>query len=208
MKKLALFIVLLIICLGGIGLLFWSQEYKYTLPTPVPENLQSVAEGDTVILPFRTDKQNVFLHFYNYDCPCSRFNITEFQSMVRRYADDVEFFAILQTSDTDKEAVKKFREKYDLGIGVIEDPQGKVAAELGVYSTPQAVLIRNGRIYYKGNYNRARFCLSRNTKFAEMALTAMVRNEPAPAFPEQALVAYGCELPSNQSNNNNLFSIF
>ncbi len=130
--------------------------------------------------------------------------------MVRRHADSVEFVAILQADKNDQAGIEEFKKKYDLGIRVINDPEGSIAATLGVYSTPQAVLIKDETIFYKGNYNRARFCLSRNTKFAEIALQAMVNNEPAPEFPEVALVAYGCELPSNTSepDQSTLFSIF
>lgn len=210
LKKVLLFSLLLLICLGGIGYVFWEQEYKYTMPTPVPADLAQINNGDSVELPFTTSKKNLFIHFYNYDCPCSRFNINEFQSMVRRHSDSVEFIAVLQADKNDKAGIEKFKKKYDLGIRVINDPDGNIASILGIYSTPQAVLIKNNQLFYKGNYNRARFCLSRNTKFAEMALQAMVNNEPAPEFPEVALVAYGCELPSNESESDKsiLFSIF
>ncbi|MCA6074681.1 TlpA family protein disulfide reductase [Fulvivirga sedimenti] len=212
MQKILLFLALTLTALGGIGFLFWEQEYKYTLPTPIPQNLKQVETGDSVeaILPRLPGKKGVFVHFYNYDCPCSRFNITEFQSMVRRYSDDIQFIAVLQSEDQDPLKIEEFKKKYDLGIEVIDDPDGSIADALGIYSTPQAVLIQDHKIYYKGNYNRARFCVSRNTKFAEIALDAMLNGEEPPYFPEVALTAYGCELPSNSEANNstNLLSIF
>lgn len=207
-RKAFLFFTLLFICLGGIAWLFWHQEFKYTLPTPVPADLTEVSPGDSISLPFSTSSKNVFVHFYNYDCPCSRFNIAEFKSMVRRYSGDIEFIAVLQ-ADGDQEKIKTFKDKYDLGIRVIDDPDGKIADLLGVYSTPQAVLIKGDRVFYKGNYNRARFCISRNTKFAEIALTALINDEPPPEFPSVAFTAYGCELPSNTEQSDlTLFSFF
>ncbi len=210
MQKIFLFLTLVIIALGGIGYLFWEQEYKYTLPTPVPQDLKQVNQGDSIQtdLPLEAGKQGVFVHFYNYDCPCSRFNITEFQSMVRRFSDEIQFIAVLQSDEPDARKIEEFRKKYDLGIEVVTDPDGKIADQLGIYSTPQAVLIKDQKIFYKGNYNRARFCVSRNTKFAEIALQALLKGEEPPFFPEVALTAYGCELPSNSNDNKSLLSIF
>ncbi len=211
MRKLLLFTLFVMGIMGAIGYIFWEQEYKFTLPTPIPENLKEVDAGDSVWLDFAepTDRKGMFIHFFNRDCPCSRFNITEFESMVRRFGDNIEFMAVIQEEGNSK-AAAEFRKEYDLGIPVIYDQAGAIADSLGVYSTPQAVLIRNGKIFYKGNYNRARFCVSRNTKFAELALQALVNDEEPPYFPSVAYTAYGCELPSNQPNESskNWLSIF
>jgi peroxiredoxin len=205
-KNLAL--ILFFICvLGGIGVIFWEQEFKYTLPTPVPENYTVVSPGDSVDLPFLSSSPT-FTHFYNNDCPCSRFNIEEFEAMVRKYSKQVNFQVILQTNH-DPDALQEFKSKYDLDIDIIEDPDGELAAQLGVYSTPQAVIIKDQKIFYRGNYNRARFCVSKNTKFAELALEALINNKACPVFPEVALISYGCELPSHaESNSSNLFTFF
>ena len=211
MRKLLFFALFVTGILGAIGFIFWEQEYKFTLPTPAPENLKQVDTGDSVWLEFTgpTTRKGMFIHFFNRDCPCSRFNITEFQSMVRRFGDEIEFMAIVQ-DEGNPDAAAEFAKEYNLGIKVIYDAEGTIADSLGVYSTPQAVLIKEGKIFYKGNYNRARFCVSRNTKFAEQALQALIDDEEPPYFPAVAHTAYGCELPSNQSNdsNKNWLSIF
>lgn len=207
--KITLYILLVISVLSLIAWIFWEQEYKYTLPTPVPSNFVNVNIGDQVTLPsLDLDESNTYIHFYNYDCPCSRFNIKEFQSMVRRYSDKVKFVAVLQTSEDDPNKVEHFKNKYDLGIKVIDDPKGKIASALGVYSTPQAVIVKNNKVFYKGNYNKARFCLSKNTKFAEKALEALINNQTLPIFPILAEIPYGCELPSNISKESSLFNLF
>lgn len=195
--------------IGIIGFIFWEQEYKFSLPTPKPEHLVNLQSGDTVDhskLPFSTSKKT-YVHFYNYDCPCSRFNIKEFQSLVKRFSKEVEFIAVINTTASSEQEVNQFITKYDLGIKTIRD-DGKIAKALGVYSTPQAVILSGNKIYYKGNYNKARFCLSKNTKFAEQALTALVNNQKLPAFPLVATVAYGCELPSNQRKTQSIFTYF
>lgn len=209
--KIILFTLFAISSLLGIGKLFWEQEYKFAQPTPIPETLKKVAKGDSVTVPLvNHSKSNLYLHFYNYECPCSRFNIKEFQSLVKKHSDKVDFVAVLQTSKSNKTAVSKFLKRYDLGIPVIHDINGDIAEALGVYSTPQAVIIKNHTVYYKGNYNKARFCLSKNTKFAEQALHTLVNGKDLPDFPIVAEIAYGCELPSNtkkESTFSNLFNL-
>ncbi|WP_155177967.1 TlpA family protein disulfide reductase [Fulvivirga lutimaris] len=203
--KIITFSVLSIFIILLIGLIFWKQEYKFTLPTPKPANYVEVLQGDSIDIQYTTEKPTYY-HFYNYDCPCSRFNIKEFESLVHKYKNDVKFYAVIETDDVLSDDVNNFLEKYDLGIDVIKDSKGKLATALGVYSTPQAVLIKDQKVYYKGNYNKARFCLSKNTKFAAQALEAMVKGEKVPDFPVVAEIAYGCELPTNTNKSKTFFS--
>ena len=194
--------------LSAIGFIFWKQELQYVGPTPVPQNYNTIDQGERVNLKglgLPTDKP-LFVHFYNNDCPCSRFNAREFRNLTIEFDSEIRFISIIQSSD--KDAAKQFKNKYDLGIPVQLDSEGKIAAALGVYSTPQAVIIKDSSIYFRGNYNKARFCTTKNTKFAELALKALIKNEPAPFFPELAYVAYGCELPANQDNNQSTLNFF
>lgn len=211
--KIILAIFLTLFVLSGIGLIFWEQEWKFSKPTPVPVNFTEVNSGDSIsndllsLLGIESNDQ-AFIHFYNFDCPCSRFNIKEFKNLVIQYESEVEFIAILETIGKSKKEVKSFREKYDLGIDIQLDKDGSIAKVLGIYSTPQAVLIKNQQIYFSGNYNKARFCTTQNTKFASLALNAMVNNKEAPVFPELATIAYGCELPANGNNNTRMDKFF
>lgn len=130
--------------------------------------------------------------------------------MVAKFSDEVNFLAIVESSGQAKsDEGKEFKEKYELNIPTVTDSDGTLAEALGIYSTPQAILIKDSKIFYKGNYNKARFCTSKNTKFAEMALQALINNENPPEFPLLATTPYGCELPSNteqESGLNNLFN--
>ncbi len=209
-SKIILFIVFIKTVLISIGCIFWHQEYQYALPTPKPNELIQLNAGDSIdktSLPFEI-AGNTFIHFYNYDCPCSRFNIKEFQSLVHRFSDRIKFIAVISTPSDDESEIEAFRKKYDLGITTIIDHDGIIAGSLGVYSTPQAVLLTKNQLFYKGNYNKARFCLTKNTKFAEMAVKALINNEKLPIFPEVATLAYGCELPNHESKQKSLFNLF
>jgi len=195
--RIFLFSCIATVLLSCIGYIFWRQELQYIGPTPLPENYTDIEIGEALDIPELSQFTNklLFVHFYNSDCTCSRFNSKVFSNMVYKYRSEVNFVALIQSEEDN--AVEAFKEKYDLGIPIIKDKQGQLAEKLGVYSTPQAVIIKNSTLFYKGNYNRARFCTTKNTKFADMALKAAVEGKPAPHFPELAFVAYGCQLPSN-----------
>jgi hypothetical protein len=66
---------------------------------------------------------------------------------------------------------------------------------MGVYSTPQAVIIDAGqRIFYRGNYNRTRYCTDKKSEYARLALKSLLQNNDV-VFSQYALTPYGCQLP-------------
>jgi hypothetical protein len=134
----------------------------------------------------------VFLHFFNPDCPCSRFNIPHFKTLIRKYGDKLSFAVVVINNRLYTE--KQIQEKFDVDIPVSFD--STLAAACGVYSTPQAVLLDAGRrLYYRGNYNKNRYCADTRTNFAQMAIDSLLGQVTRPLFPGIALKAYGCELP-------------
>lgn len=179
--------------------LFWREQAVYMLPTPKPTNYQEISLGSKPTINvsqfnFGENKKPVFLHFYNPDCPCSRFNLKQFKEMVSQHQDSVDFYVILHQSDKSKREVES-----EFEVPVIRDDDGKIADAYGVYATPQALILNgSGTIYYRGNYNKARYCTSRDTRFAELALKALVNKQPLPQFVEMASISYGCSLPSDK----------
>ena len=70
-----------LVLLAAIGGVFWLQDWRYSRPTPRPEGWHAVAAGTRVALPPEIEALRrarpgapVLLHFFNPDCPCSRFN--------------------------------------------------------------------------------------------------------------------------------------
>jgi thiol-disulfide isomerase/thioredoxin len=191
---------LLVIIFGLIISLFWYQESRYLLPTPVPDNYHPVAIGESVsglnnLWSFLQPGKPVLLHFFNPDCPCSRFNIQHFSNLVKTYGQQLTFIAVVQTSD-DTKTSEYFEQKYKLHIPVIADTDKQIATAYGVYATPQAVILnKNGSIYYRGNYNQSRYCTNKNSNFAQMAIDSLLAGKQMPGFVEMASKAYGCELP-------------
>lgn len=204
MKK--LIVVVSLVLLGcGIITVFWQQELVYTLPTPVPRGYHPVKIGQKPNLVSYLVKQDkpVFMHFFNPECPCSRFNIKHFKSLIHEYGSQVEFRMIIQSFDSTFTA-DAAREKYDLDIPCVIDGDESIADSCGVYSTPQALILdREGKLYYRGNYNRARYCTDPKSDFAKMALDSLLKHSNSPAFGLLASRPYGCSLPSCQNNTNN-----
>ncbi len=186
----------LLFIFSGIAYIFWYTDWKYSLPTPVPKQYHPIGTGSFVDLggklPASTDDKPVFLHFFNPDCPCSRFNIPYFKALVRKYGDKISF-AIVVLNNNDYTA-KQIQSKFDVNIPVYFD--STIAAACGVYSTPQAVLLdATRRLYYRGNYNKNRYCTDTRSNYAQMAIDSLFGNIPRPVFAGYALKAYGCQLP-------------
>lgn len=197
--KIYITVLLLIGITSTIVYIFWKEQAIYLLPTPKPVSYQEVSLGSKPMVSanFISKQKNdrpIFLHFYNPDCPCSRFNLSQFKEMVRAYQDSVDFYVILHQSDIDQSTVES-----EFEVPVIRDDAGKIADAYGVYATPQALILNgSGEIYYRGNYNKARYCTSRETRFAELALDALIDKQPLPQFVELASISYGCSLPSDK----------
>jgi hypothetical protein len=180
----------------GIAALFWYNEWKYTLPTPVPEHYQPVSTGVAISVPHNIASETgkpLFIHFFNPDCPCSKFNVPYFKTLVKDYSSKVDFAIVVLNNS--RYTSDEIREKFHLDIPVIFD--SSLAAACGVYSTPQAVLLdKSGKLYYRGNYNRSRYCTEKKTAYAQQAIDGLLNTNHNIFFDQFALKAYGCELPN------------
>ncbi len=180
-----------------VGGVFWFNEWKYSLPTPVPKHYHSPSTGDYIDLGAILkpgDKKPVFLHFFNPDCPCSKFNVPHFAALATKYQDKINFAVIVMAKERNY-TEEEIRKKFNLNVPVLFDTSLAVAC--GVYSTPQAVLLSESHtLYYKGNYNRSRYCTDPNSNYAQMAIDSLLANNRQPLFNKYALTAYGCSLPT------------
>jgi hypothetical protein len=178
----------------GIISLFWYNEWVFSLPTSVPEHYKSVDRGSAIDPggQFRSDGKPLFLHFFNPDCPCSRFNITHFKSLVRQYGKEVDFGIVVLTARN--YTATQIQDKFDIAIPVSFD--STLAARCGVYSTPQAVILTSDhRLYFRGNYNKSRYCTEVSSNYAQIALEGILHKDTTLIFNTYALTAYGCRLP-------------
>jgi hypothetical protein len=189
-------IIWLTLLFSGIVTLFWYNEWVFALPTPVPKNYKAVRSGETIHLSLGfmpKDNKPVFLHFFNPDCPCSKFNIPHVKSLIMQYGSEVNFAIVVMSKK--KFTVKEIQEKFDVNTPVLFDTA--IALACGVYSTPQAVLMdASHKLYYRGNYNRSRYCANPQSNYAQMAIEGLLHNNYNLSFNQSALQAYGCQLPN------------
>ena len=114
-----------------------------------------------------------------------------FIALKKQYSQQVDFYVAV-TSQKKVESAKKL---IDSDIAIIVDTGEGLAKACGVYSTPQAALIQaNNQLYFRGNYNRARYCTDPNSNFVQMAIDSLVSNKQPPLFNELATLSYGCSI--------------
>ncbi|MGV3558781.1 MAG: redoxin domain-containing protein [Larkinella arboricola] len=194
MIRKSLVMMWLLVLLSAVIALFWYNDWLYQLPTPVPENYKPVKTGTVIALQDRLElpaNKPVLLHFFNPDCPCSRFNKPHFKALVRQFGQQVAFVVVVMSTKT--YSVQQIQEKIGLPLPVLFDPS--VAALCGVYSTPQAALLdAKHRLFYRGNYNRSRYCTDEKTSYAKIALTELLHNKARVNLDSLALTSYGCRV--------------
>lgn len=175
---------------------FWYNQLVYSLPTPVPSAYQAVPVGKPInisrVIDFKNRKP-VLLHFFNPDCPCSRFNIDHFKSLVKAYHNQVNFAVVMMTAKP--YTAREIERRFGISVPVVAD--STIARQCGVYSTPQAVVLNADRqLYYRGNYNKTRYCTDEKTSYARIALEGVLHQKNKLQLDQFALKAYGCSLPN------------
>lgn len=175
--------------LTGVGLAFWHQEARYAVPAEPPSGAVVPAAGEALSLDglIAPDGRPVLVHVYAPGCPCSRFNRAEMAEIGRQFPGRLA--TVVLAVGPAAEPVPGLA-----ADAVRADPDGALAARLGVYATPQAVLLDPaGRLVYRGGYNRGRYCADPRTAFARQAAGRLLAGEPV----EQATgPVFGCPTPA------------
>lgn len=167
--------------------LFYAEDIKNRLPTAIPKKYVATKFGAKYDNNFviKLSKKMKLLHFFNPECPCSKFNIKHIKNLATQYQQQVEFVAYSSSKDFPK----------DYPIPILHDKNGKMAALYGVYSTPQAVLLHtNGKMLYRGNDNVSRYCGSKNTEYVAIAIEKELKNQSSPSTMLLASKPYGCPI--------------
>lgn len=175
-------------------MLFWYQEVQYWKATPVPENYTQVHVGETIEHEDLATTSSKFIHFYNPDCPCSKFNFKTYQKLVHEHGSEFELYFVLP-GDVDELSSGVLEDLERENVTVLVDKGKEIAKACGVYSTPQLVLLKEGNVlFYRGNYNKSRFCTGKQTSYAKMAIESLVYTNTKPELDLAATRSYGCEL--------------
>jgi thioredoxin-related protein len=211
-----IFVIFSLLSLASIsGYVIYYEDTRYSLPTPIPSHYENIPIGSSILPPspvLQVKDKPLLIHFFNPHCPCSRFNLEHFKTLIFHFADKVDFAVVLQLEK--ENALDKFK-RMNMNLPYVEDKKGEIADRYGVYSTPQAVILdKKGNLYYRGNYNKSRYCSLKSSEYARIALQSLLREEKLQELPKYAKIAYGCQLPSEGLNQirieflDNLFSIF
>ncbi|RZJ70144.1 MAG: AhpC/TSA family protein [Flavobacterium sp.] len=194
----------LLLVLTCVCWIFWSTELVYAKPTPIPSDYREVSAGSAIDVSQTFDRSSgkpILIHFFNPDCPCSKFNIKHVKSLVSKYKDSFDF-AIVVLSEKGKYDASDINDKFGLDLQISFDED--IAKKCGVISTPQAVILdAESRLFFKGNYNKARYCTDAKSDYARMAIDSLLKHKTDPKFNPLAHVAYGCALPSDKTCRKN-----
>ncbi len=220
MLKNILIFTLFLVGFGLIIAIFWYEEMRFALPTQKPKNFVAKKLGTLVqfsdkinvgdnkkkhnkkfdiqkIDTQKIDNKPTLLHFFSAKCPCSRFNATHVKELLEKFGKKINFLAVIEAQDETEAQISLGHCGLDMDF--VLDKNGKIADSCGVYATPQAVILdKNQHIYFRGNYNVARYCLDENTQFVRLALEAYLQQKPLPAFSLPTFQAYGCSLDSDE----------
>jgi hypothetical protein len=114
----------------------------------------------------------------------------------KKYSATVSFYAVVSLPDY----VPSAKKMLDDDVIILVDKDEKLAKACGVYSTPQAaILTADTTLYFRGNYNRARYCTDKNSNYVQMALDSLHAKKRPPHFNALATNSYGCALPQNNT---------
>ena len=185
--------------LAVIGCSFWVTDWQYSRPTPRPEGLVQTPVGSWPALPaeiaaLRRQNRPLAINFANAQCPCTEFNLDHLRKLQSKFKGLVDFVIVLESHADAEGASSEFRSLH-LDMPVVYDRRGEVSAALGVYGTPQAAILdTRGRLYFRGNYNRSRYCTGESSEYVRLSLIELAADRAAPAFPPEAAITYGCPL--------------
>jgi hypothetical protein len=113
--------------------------------------------------------------------------------LIKKYGDKIDFNIVVLNKEKNF-TIAEIQEKFGADIPVFFGEE--IAEKCGVFSTPQAVLLdASQNLYYRGNYNKTRYCTNADSNYAEMAIDSLMNQNNKPTFDALALRSYGCSLP-------------
>jgi len=137
----------------------------------------------------------VLFHFWDPDCPCSRFNVDHVRALVARFRPaGVEFVVVTPQGTAD--AAKRVRETFGTGVLAL----ARAPRQAAVPASPAALLFgADGRPRYFGPYSSGAFCSATNGAYVETALEELQAGRPGSTLEMLAVGCY-CTWPDAPGN--------
>jgi len=118
--------------------LFWHQDLRYSLATPIPDGLVVPSSGSRLARPTvaaGTGEHPLLVHFFNPSCPCSRFAAEQLATLEKRFRGRLDVL-LVPLGDGAGSAGRALAHLPRTTAGALE-----LAHRYGAYSTPTAVLL-------------------------------------------------------------------
>lgn len=109
--------------------------------------------------------------FLSAKCPCSSGHEEKLKELAQTYSPEIQFTGIHSNADESSELAREHFKESNLGFPVIEDPQAKIADELGALKTPHVFLISaEGKILFQGGVDDSKNAAESKTQYLKDAL--------------------------------------
>ena len=134
--------------------------------------------------------ETMVLHFWDPDCPCSRFNQVHVRELVKQYAaQGIRFMVVAHSSSQHSRTQLEHQARAVFGdVSLILDSELTLGD--AVPSTPAAMVVdANRQLAYFGPYSNGAVCLSGNGKFVENILDDLLVGKNSQQI---NTLAYGC----------------
>lgn len=145
----------------------------------------------------RAASRPVLVIFLLTDCPIANAYAPEIGAIQREFADVVDLYLAYVERDLTAEAGRAHQREYALPGTALLDPEKRLAKALGATITPEAVILRDGEIPYRGRIDNWYAALGKRRRKATVhdlrdALTAL---RDGRAVEVRRTKAVGCFIP-------------
>ncbi len=173
--------------------LFWHQDLRYSLATPIPDGLVVPSSGSRLARPTvaaGTGEHPLLVHFFNPSCPCSRFAAEQLATLEKRFRGRLDVL-LVPLGDGAGSAGRALAHLPRTTAGALE-----LAHRYGAYSTPTAVLLgADGTLLFRGQYSSSRYCVDPARQYVRLALERVLGEAQSDAVELAMPPPFGCPLP-------------
>jgi len=107
-------------------------------------------EGDEVHVPTLWYNEPVVFFFYSVDCPLCRNYTKTINDLSKEFEGRVDFYMVFSGKHQKKIDIDNYIEKYKLKVKILRDRKFNLSDVLEANITPEAVLVKDGYIFYSG----------------------------------------------------------
>ncbi len=179
---------------GLVLYVFWTSDIRNRLISTqkdIPAVGSTVKIGD---LTLDTSADKMYLHFYDQNCHYSKKNIAHLDKLIAETHEAIQWIIVTKT---DVGIGTTPIERFGKQVKWVVDADGTIADRMGVFMTPQAVLLEGSTIYYRGNYTKnGAFCGADNIKSSNpaIAIQSKLKGQPLPFLMATSNSYVGCPL--------------